>query len=104
MKRQPDQGAWDHSSSRVAIMASPVGWGTVLFARTRRGERLRTFALTGCTAVGAFLIAEGVWIHDNVDYFGIGAVLVAAGLAQSVILVRRRRRGFFGKGWTADSH
>jgi hypothetical protein len=74
-------------------VASPVGWGTVLFVRTRRGERLWTFDMSGSIAAGASLITEGVWIHHNVDYSGIGAALVTAGLAQSVIVVPRRRRG-----------
>jgi hypothetical protein len=60
------------------------------------------FAMSGCTAAGAFLITEGVWNRNN-DYSGIGVVLVATGVAQSVIIVRRRLRGDFGEDRTAGS-
>ena len=72
-----------------------------MFARTRRGERLRAFAMTSSISAGVFPMTDGVWIYHNLDYSGVGTALVATGLAQGHFIVCSRRRGVFDDGRTA---
>jgi hypothetical protein len=77
-------------------MKPPISWRTALFTRIQPGERVRSYVMTFCASVGAFVLLAALRSAHAAFLVPSGSILLLAAIVEVLAIAQGRRHGGIG--------